>query len=52
LEEFSVFLQGQVGAGFLKSLYGKEERISQIEEYHRRITATVDAFQVNLFIHP
>jgi hypothetical protein len=43
-------VQGQVSTGFLKSLYSKEERISKIEEYHRQISALVDAFKVNLFI--
>jgi hypothetical protein len=37
---FWFFLHCQVGSGFLKSLYGKEERVSQIEEYCCQITAT------------
>ena len=50
LDEISAFLQRQINTGFLKSLYSGEERISKIEEYHRRICATVDAFQVILVV--
>jgi len=48
LDEISVFLQGQISAGFLQLLYSKDERISMIEGYHRRISAIADAFQVSL----
>jgi hypothetical protein len=51
LDEISAFLQPQIRTGFLKSLYSKEDRISKIEEYHRRISGLVASFQVYSLVH-
>jgi hypothetical protein len=46
--EINTFVDAEKGRGFLKILFTREDRIAAIEVYHRRICATVNAFQVSL----
>jgi hypothetical protein len=47
LKEISAFVQREASRGFLKLLFTKDQRIAQIEAYHRRITTSVESFQVS-----
>jgi len=44
---FQKFVQKEHLCGFLKLLFTKDQRIAQIEVYHRRITTSVASFQVS-----
>lgn len=39
-------MQKQAAFGFVKSLFGQDQRVAQIQEYHVSITTSVAAFQV------
>jgi hypothetical protein len=47
LNEISVFIQKQSSQSFVKSLCTKNQRITEIERYHKRINITVDSFQAS-----
>jgi len=47
LDEISGFVQKEHLCGFLKLLFTKDQRIAQIEVYHRRIATSVASFQVS-----
>jgi len=46
LEEISAFVHKQAAYGFIKLLIVKEDRLSAIQGYHRKVMSFVDAFQV------
>lgn len=48
LNEIASFIQKLTADDFMKSLSMKDQRIAQIENYHRRIEAAVASFQVRL----
>ena len=48
LEDISAFVKVQSSYSFLKVLYKKDDRVAAIDNYHRQIAATVNAFQVCL----
>ncbi|KAF8956482.1 kinase-like domain-containing protein [Flammula alnicola] len=45
LKEISAFIQKQGSNGFFRSLIQKEDRLSSIDAYHRRIATSINAFQ-------
>jgi hypothetical protein len=45
LAEISSFVQKEAARGFLNLLFTKDQRISQIQEYHQRIGTSVTSFQ-------
>ena len=45
LDEISVFVQREATHGFLKLLFCKDQRIVEIEAYHRNIAMLVNSFQ-------
>jgi len=47
LAEISFFVQKEATRGFLNLLFTKDQRISQIQEYHQRIGTSVTSFQVS-----
>jgi hypothetical protein len=49
LDDIAVFVQKEASCGFLKLLYTKDQRIAQIEEYHRCIGTSVTSFQESFF---
>jgi hypothetical protein len=51
LEEILVFVQKHTAQGFLKSLYTKGDRITQIDAYHRRLAFSIDSFQARLAVY-
>jgi hypothetical protein len=48
LDEISAFVQKEALCGFLKLLFTKDQRITRIEEYHRRIGDAATTFQASL----
>ena len=48
LNEVASFVQKLAADDFMKFLSMKDQRIAQIENYHRRIEAAVASFQVRL----
>jgi hypothetical protein len=48
LNEVASFVQKLTADDFMKFLSMKDQRIAQIENYHRRIEAAVASFQVRL----
>jgi hypothetical protein len=47
LDEISEFVQKEPLCGFLKLLFTKDQRIAQIDAYHRRIAISVASFEVS-----
>jgi hypothetical protein len=47
LKEISTFIQREASRGFLKLLFTKDQRITQIEGYHRRIGTSIESFQAS-----
>ncbi|KIM82420.1 hypothetical protein PILCRDRAFT_461876 [Piloderma croceum F 1598] len=50
LKEISAFVQREASRGFLKLLFTKDQRIAQIEAYHRRITTSIESFQISALL--
>jgi hypothetical protein len=50
LDEISSFVQKEATRGFLNLLFTKDQRISQIQEYHQRIGTSVTSFQASHYI--
>jgi hypothetical protein len=46
ISEVKSFVEDEKDRGFITLLLGNGERIAAIEIYHRKISASVDAFQV------
>jgi hypothetical protein len=47
LDEVSAFIQNEKSSSFLKLLFTKDQRISQIQGFHKRIHNSVISFQVS-----
>src|SRR5882762_3043420 len=47
LDKISSFVQKEATRGFLNLLFTKDQRISQIQEYHQQIGTCVTSFQVS-----
>lgn len=50
LDEISTFIQKETSRPFLQVIFSKDRRVSQIEEYHRRIATAVTSFQVSCYM--
>ena len=50
LGEISHFVQKEASSVFLKLIFNKDRRISRIDEYHRRISTSVDHFKEGFHI--
>lgn len=50
LKDIFAFVKREEGANFLQLLYKKDERVTQIDRYHRQLDLVIKAFHV-IFLH-